>query len=318
MGLGIRTAVRKLLQGMSGKADTPPAKPQRIQEWSISLYSGDSPLSLSSAPSIRNPILRREDVTDVPARFVADPFMLREGDVWYLFFEVLNAANNRGEIGLATSRDGVNWTYDRIVLAEKYHLSYPFVFRADGVIYMMPEGWRGHGVTLYAAERFPYDWKPVKRILDGGRFADASLVHADGHWWMFVDDSPEIPMPRLSLYHATNILGEWTRHPMSPLVVGNPKTARPCGRPVFHNGRIIRFTQEVSPVYGRCVRAFEISHLTETEYEEQCCGTDPLYPGGDADWNRDGMHHVDAHEIAAGEWLACVDGFRWQPAAPSA
>jgi hypothetical protein len=30
--------------------------------------------------------------------------------------------------------------------------------------------------------------------------------------------------------------------------------------------------------------------------------------GPPAPWTRSGMHHVDAHELAPGRWLACVDG----------
>ena len=39
---------------------------------------------------IKNPILTCEDVTDVNASYVADPFLFIQGpnDPWYLFFEV--------------------------------------------------------------------------------------------------------------------------------------------------------------------------------------------------------------------------------------
>ena len=34
--------------------------------------------------------VRHRDVTDVSALFVADPFMIRRDEFWYLFFEVYN------------------------------------------------------------------------------------------------------------------------------------------------------------------------------------------------------------------------------------
>src|SRR5262249_34417850 len=58
--------------------------------WAIGLYTGESPLQLRPAPGTRNPVLTRSDVTDVPAVFVADPFLLRTSGVWHMFFEVLN------------------------------------------------------------------------------------------------------------------------------------------------------------------------------------------------------------------------------------
>ena len=75
------------------------------EEWSIGIYAGTS-LQLTTPSGVRNPILTPLDVTDVPAATVADPFMLRMDQVWHMFFEVLNNRTNRGEIGLATSRDG--------------------------------------------------------------------------------------------------------------------------------------------------------------------------------------------------------------------
>src|SRR5260221_9222629 len=123
--------------------------------WSIGIYTGASPLELRPASGVVNPILTRADVHDVPARFVADPFMMRRGGVWHMFFEVLNQATDRGEIGLATSSDGFGWTYQQIVLAEPFHLSYPYVFEWQGWTYLFPEPlWPQFG-ALYRAEAFP-------------------------------------------------------------------------------------------------------------------------------------------------------------------
>ena len=60
------------------------------QVWAIGIYTGESPLDLTSAQNISNPVLTRESVTDVSAVFVADPFMLRANHVWHMFFEVMN------------------------------------------------------------------------------------------------------------------------------------------------------------------------------------------------------------------------------------
>ncbi len=60
-----------------------------MSEWSIGIYAGTSPLDL--LPHGRsNPVLTARDVTDVPAAFVADPFMIKNGPRWYMFFEVFN------------------------------------------------------------------------------------------------------------------------------------------------------------------------------------------------------------------------------------
>ena len=71
--------------------------------------------NVKSPGNITNPVLTAEDVTDVSATFVADPFLLYDNDTWYMFFEVMS---NHGDIGLATSLDGFNWIYKQIVIIE--------------------------------------------------------------------------------------------------------------------------------------------------------------------------------------------------------
>jgi len=55
------------------------------------IYIGESIFNFVSPENISNPVLNAQDVTDVQANEVADPFMVRENDIWYMFFEVLNA-----------------------------------------------------------------------------------------------------------------------------------------------------------------------------------------------------------------------------------
>lgn len=109
------------------------------QEWSIGIVSGASPLRLRHASGSSNPVLTRYSVSDVRALFVADPFLIHVGDLWHMFFEVYNFDTDRGEIAWATSQDGFAWTYQRIVLREAFHLSYPYVFEWEGRYYMIPE-----------------------------------------------------------------------------------------------------------------------------------------------------------------------------------
>ncbi|MEO1369909.1 MAG: hypothetical protein AAFX50_22225, partial [Acidobacteriota bacterium] len=107
------------------------------------------------------------DVDDVPAEFVADPFLLRRGGTWHLFFEILNAGTGKGDIGLATSDDALHWRYRGVVLSEKFHLSYPLVFSWRGEVFMVPETLDLEGIYLYRATGFPDRWQREARLLDG-------------------------------------------------------------------------------------------------------------------------------------------------------
>lgn len=270
---------------------------------------GHSPFSIAQPENVVNPVLTWEDVTDVPAAFVADPFMCEVNGTWHMFFEVMNLAARKGEIGFATSNNGVDWSYEGIVLAEPTHLSYPYLFEWQNEYYMMPESARQGAVRLYKATRFPEHWSCVGDILNGSRFADSSIFRHQDQWWLFTDAGPKSKSPILRLYSAQDLIGPWLEHPSSPLVNGDPHIARPCGRVLIVDGTPIRFAQDVFPLYGSQVRAFEILKLSSEAYEERQVGPNPVLAPGDSTWNSDGMHHIDAHRIEDGTWIACVDGF---------
>src|SRR5271170_8452544 len=84
---------------------------RRVRRWSIAIFAGASPFALSTAPGVTNPVLTARDVNDVSARYVADPFMIRKGSGWYMFFEVLDETTGRGKIAYAESANTLNWTY---------------------------------------------------------------------------------------------------------------------------------------------------------------------------------------------------------------
>ena len=151
--------------------------------------------------------------------------MVRAGDTWHMFFEVLNAQTGRGEIGLATSRDGFGWTYRQIVLRESFHLSYPHVFEWNNAYYMIPETLHPKAVRLYKAVPFPDKWSHVATLLDL-EGVDPSPFRFDGYWWMFVCYPPK-QNDTLRLYFAAELAGPWTEHPQSPIVAANKNAAWP-------------------------------------------------------------------------------------------
>lgn len=279
------------------------------QAWSIGICAGTSPFSFVSSEVVKNPVITGKDVTDRNASFVADPFMLRVDNIWYMFFEVMNKKANKGEIGLAMSNNGWNWTYQQIVLAEPFHLSYPYVFAWMNDYYMIPESYQAGSVRLYKASKFPVEWSFVGTLLNGGVFLDSSLFYVNNHWWMFTETNPNHKYDTLRLYYADNLMGSWLEHPKSPIITENAHIARPAGRVVLIDGELVRYTQDCYPMYGTQVRAFKITHLTTADYHEQeACENPVLKPSG-IGWNKSGMHHIDAHRIDDGQWIACVDGF---------
>lgn len=274
--------------------------------WSIGIYAGISPFKLLPHPKVTNPILSRGDVSDVSAAFVADPFMLRVNRFWYMFFEVMNAQSDKGEIGLATSANGLKWEYSQIVLKKAFHLSYPYVFKWQGDYYMIPETLEPRAVRLYKANPFPTKWSFV-RVLIKGECADPSIFYFQNRWWLFACATP-YRHDALRLYFADDLLGSWVEHPRNPIVERNHRIARPGGRVLVLDDKVIRFAQDCHPNYGRRVRAFEISTLTPDDYREREVVKSPILKASGKGWNASGMHTVDPHLISKGRWVACVDG----------
>lgn len=290
------------------KTQSPSPEISEKARWSIGIYSGESPITLSCHPKVFNPILTANDVTDIPAAFVADPFMIKEGSMWYMFFEALHGDLNLGKIGLATSVDGLTWQYDKIVMSEPYSLSYPFVFKTDTDYFMIPECNSTKSIRLYRSDNFPYSWTLESVLLKGQRFSDTTVFRYQDFWWMFTATrSRPINNGRLRLYYSNKLKGPWIEHPKSPVVDNNPSIARPAGRVIVTKNNIIRFAQDDFPIYGNKVWAFNITQLSPDNYDEKPAKDSPVVQATGTGWNQYGMHTVDAHWIN-GQWIACVDG----------
>jgi hypothetical protein len=274
--------------------------------WSIGIYAGASPYDLSPAESLANPVLTARQVSDLNAEFVADPFMIKIDGRWYMFFEAMDADSRKGVIAVATSPDGLKWLYKRVVLREAFHLSYPYVFEWDNQVYMVPETRGANAVLLYRADNFPDSWSPVASLIPADA-ADPSPFHNEDGWWIFLCSTP-FAHDELRLYYADQLFGPWLEHPMSPIVSGSRRIARPGGRVLVFEDRVVRYTQDCFPVYGTAVRALDVTGLSRSAYFESENRSSPVLGPAGAGWNGRGMHHLDAHLMSDGRWIACVDG----------
>ncbi|RKZ60635.1 MAG: hypothetical protein DRQ44_12520 [Gammaproteobacteria bacterium] len=273
-------------------------------EWSIGVYEGVSPLDLQPASCAANPVFTSLDVLDVSAEFVADPFLLKQGNSWYLFFEFWNNVSGQGDIGYATSNNGLDWSYQGVALDEPFHLSYPYVFEWQGEHYMIPETYQADSIRLYKALNFPTDWVFVSTLVSGRRFVDPSPFYDNGSWWMYAGISQDT----LYLYYADELTGPWIEHPDSPIIEGDANIARPGGRVLQYDNRLLRITQDDAPSYGNQIRAFEVTELSRDSYTEVEVLESPLLSASGNGWNQDGMHHLDAMLLPDGTWFAVADG----------
>jgi hypothetical protein len=300
---------------------------ESAQKWSIGIYSSNSsePLSFNSTTA-NNPVLTCDDVNDVSAYFVADPFLVSSNGSYFLFFEVMNNANGQGDIGVATSIDGYNWSYAKIVLDEAFHLSYPYVFKWNNTWYMIPETSEEKDIRLYKSTNFPYNWSFEKEIIKGDAFLDNTIFNYNNTWWLFTQtpaqksskvssllrlitgNSSQKNSNVLRLYYSDDLKGLWTEHPESPVVKEDANITRCGGNVVIYDNRIIRYAQDCEPYYGNQVWALEIEKLSKNEFKEIKVGNRPILKGFD-NWNTMGMHQLSPYQINNTTWIAAVDGY---------
>lgn len=277
------------------------------EQWTIGIYTGKSPFGFDPAQNKKNPVLKAEDVTDVPAKFVADPFLVKEEATWYLFFEVYNLATNQGDLAVATSKDTRSWSYEQVVLDEAFHLSYPYVFKWKDDYYLIPESFEANSIRLYKADEFPIKWSFVETLVEGGDFVDNSIVYFNDKWWLFAATTSN---DTLHLFYADELLGPWREHPQSPIIEGNAHMARPSGRTLVYEDRLFRYTMDVNPPYGtHQVWAYEITELSSTSYTEKRVGENPVLKAHGNGWAAQAMHQIDPVQLGPDQWIAAVDGF---------
>jgi hypothetical protein len=126
---------------------------------------------------------------------------------------------------------------------------------------------------------------------------------------MFTDTGKDHMRPTLRLFFADALTGPWQEHPSSPISDNDMRTGRPGGRVVDVDGRPVRFNQYLSLDTNdvRGIWGVSVDELSKSTYRESMISDSPLLTGGNEPWNAGGIHHVDAHKLDDGQWIACVD-----------
>lgn len=247
-------------------------------------------------------IIRRGSVEGLPIQwlppmgsfqFIADPFGIWRDDKLYLFVETYDYRVRVGAIEVLIYDENLRKIGRAPVLNEPWHLSYPFIFEADGETWMLPEAHRSNKLTLYRAVDFPTGWEPAHVIELDHVPVDATPLFHDGLWWLlYTSASREADkMSALHVAWAEKLTGPWTPHPMNP-VRRDVSSSRPGGTPAIVDGKIVLPVQDCSETYGGAIRALTIETLTPTKFEA-VIGDRIVPPAGYAPYV-EGLHTLSA------------------------
>lgn len=217
-------------------------------------------------------ILERQSIADLkltwlppmPAfTFAADPFgMWRDGRL-YVFVEIYDYRVRIGRIEVLTYDSGLNLIARQPALSEPWHLSYPYVFEAEGETWMLPEAHRARRLTLYRATTFPHAWEPVCRIELDQVPIDATPLFHEGRWWLFYTPalSEMDKVAALHLAWAERLTGPWHALSQNPICY-DAASARPGGTPAVVDGRVVLPVQVCTSTYGGAIRPLWFDVLT--------------------------------------------------------
>lgn len=185
-------------------------------------------------------------------------------------------------------------------IEESFHLSYPFTFVQENKQYCIPEALENNSVTLYG--RTNDSWTKAATLINHFPAVDPTLVHYNNKFWLFCTNQDAGPNTNLFLFHSENLEGPFKAHAANP-VKCDIKSARPAGRIIERDGKLIRPAQDCSNTYGGRIVFNEIQKLTETEFGEKPIRM--LEPPKSSRYDA-GLHNIDHTDK-----LVCIDGKRW-------
>ena len=268
----------------------------RKLKWSIGIMEGKNLNELINLDI--NPIITLNHITDYHAVHLFDPFYVFDKNVHYLFYEVCGYKKNEEftyscDIAYSYNQESIknktSWLYGGSILDEDFKLSFSNIIKLSGEFYMIPESSQDSNVKLYKASNFPKQWQYVKTLIKGEAFNDPTPFSYKNKWYMFVSTNGNAKM---SLYMSDKLDGDWIEHPLSPVILNNPNAARSAGKVIEYHGKLIRFSQNTFPKYGKSVNAHEISVLTPDAYKEKLLFNDPILVGD--------------HITMDGIWTLCI------------
>ncbi len=269
--------------------------------WSVGFGKSENfPNNISIDKNAKYPLEQLKKFSD-STQFLADPFFLKTKDTFYLFFEH-KKMEDHAAIGLLTSIDGKNYKYRGTVLKEKFHLSYPQVFKYKENYYMIPESQGSNQVLLYKASRFPFGWKVCDTLLKNIKLKDPTIYISDTlNILLATDDKLTMYM-----YHADSLFGKWKLHRKPKVIMGSESR---CGGRIFADKKeLVVPIQKATNGYGFGLSLYRLSFKKENYVIKRVKPFFLKKHENTKEFNA-GMHHIDIQKINNGYYYV-YDGNR--------
>lgn len=225
-------------------------KKYKFENWIVAFRHHDPAVLYGDEPfaAIKNPLLF----------WAADPFVVHEGDDHFVFAELYNRLTYKGDIRYCIIRKDGTVTRWKKALHTGKHLSFPYIYRKNGVYYMVPEASKAGTLKIYRALSFPNKWVEEKVLARDVRYAD-SIFLDETH--ILTYDNHARPRRAIVLVQQD---GAWVerQNVEDPTVI-----FRPAGKAfVFENETYLPFQDSSNGEYGGCMR-FSKVELRDDEFK---------------------------------------------------
>ena len=110
----------------------------------------------------------------------ADPILVNYRGDPYLLMESYDMRTQLGSIACARFEENGKLTEPRVIIQEKYHMSFPMVFFWNDSLYMIPETCENHSLNLYRCEGDIHQWTLVKSFPVEEELVDTVAIRCSG------------------------------------------------------------------------------------------------------------------------------------------
>lgn len=217
-------------------------------------------------------------------RFFADPFILDiSKDEIYVLVEELFYKDWRGRITLLTvDRDTYLLKQRKVLLDLDTHLSFPFIYRTDMGIYVIPENSASGVLNAYQFDE--NNEKLVwKSTLVEQPVIDPIIIQRDNQYLLFGSLPGKKEHENLFVWQSLDLLKGYKRVVQKPLIVDRPDCARRGGDFFTFNNVLYSAVQSCVYSYGEALRLCRVNKISSTDLDEEEVAVlypDQSYPNG--------------------------------------
>lgn len=230
----------------------------------------------------------------------ADPFIFRTDDGnLNVLFESVSSYTLDGKISLMVCNSDLDPVLQKVVLDTNDHLSYPFVYRENGSIYIFPENAFSGGLYCYEFDQAKRSFINRKKILDIP-VIDPTILKRDNKYWLFCTLLGDNLHSDLHIFYSDSLFGPYIPHQGNP-VRQDMNGSRPAGNFITVDGEVYRPAQNCRNYYGESITINKLTTLSTTEFSEEEYMIIRANPGDEFNYGIHTLNVVDDVIIVDGQ-----------------